>query len=139
MIDDFNGEYRFLSNFYMHLGSSVEHRYQARKTLNHDEAQLILSASTPAVAKKLGRAATLRDDWEDVKLRVMKYLVREKFQDPELARMLLKTVPHELVEGNWWGDAFWGVCRGVGENHLGKILMEVRDELESKQQAVGDK
>lgn len=35
----------------------------------------------------------------------------------------------ELIEGNYWHDTYWGVCEGVGENHLGKLLMEIRNEL----------
>jgi hypothetical protein len=62
----------------------------------------------------------------------MESLVKEKFtRDTELGAKLVATGDEELVEGNYWGDTFWGVCRGVGQNHLGKILMKVREELRS--------
>lgn len=56
--------------------------------------------------------------------------MRVKFRNPELRDKLVATGDAEIVEGNWWGDKFWGVCRGVGENHLGKILMRIRTELQ---------
>ena len=63
----------------------------------------------------------------------MKDIVREKFkQNDDLMRMLLiDTGNEELVEGNYWGDSFWGVDlkTNEGENHLGIILMELRDEF----------
>ena len=71
----------------------------------------------------------MRSDWLDVRLRLMKELVRRKFENPELRSLLLSTGTTVLVEGNQWGDTFWGVCKGVGENHLGLILMEIREEL----------
>ena len=59
-------------------------------------------------------------------LDVMRDLVVQKFSDPLLQSLLETTGDEELIEGNHWGDVFWGVCKGVGENHLGKILMKVR-------------
>ena len=57
-------------------------------------------------------------------------IVKDKFsRNPELRVKLLNTGDIELIEGNYWGDTFWGVCNGKGENHLGKILMRVRKEL----------
>jgi predicted NAD-dependent protein-ADP-ribosyltransferase YbiA (DUF1768 family) len=60
----------------------------------------------------------------------MEGLVRQKFsKDPVLRQRLLDTGDQDLVEGNTWGDTFWGVCRGQGSNWLGRILMDVRAEL----------
>ena len=84
---------------------------------------------TPGKAKKMGRKVALRPDWEQVKNDVMLALLREKFLDSTLRKKLLETGDAELVEGNWWGDVYWGVCKGVGENHLGRLLMQVRSEL----------
>jgi len=56
-------------------------------------------------------------------------LVRQKFSNPQLAKQLLDTKDFELIEGNTWGDTFWGVCSGKGQNNLGKILMQIRNEL----------
>lgn len=82
----------------------------------------------------LGRAIPLRSDWEDVKVSVMRDLLRQKFSTPEMASKLRDTRPHELVEGNWWHDCFWGRCTcsahgGKGENWLGLLLMETRETL----------
>ena len=86
----------------------------------------------PAEAKKLGRRVELRPEWEYIKERVMFEIVLNKFnQNPQLAKMLLATGEEELVEGNTWGDRTWGVCDGVGQNRLGKILMKVRGLLKN--------
>lgn len=131
MIDSFSGEYRFLSNFYAdpHGGLSVEHYYQARKTEDIEEADAILNANTPGEAKRLGRKATLRPDWDDIKDDVMLILLWRKFCHEPLRTRLLETGDQELIEGNTWGDTYWGVCNGKGKNMLGKLLMKVRDEL----------
>ena len=71
----------------------------------------------------------IRKDWDDVKLDVMLWGIREKFKNEDLRQLLMETGEEELVEGNWWGDKFWGVSNGEGENHLGKILMRVREEV----------
>ena len=69
-----------------------------------------------------------------MKLQLMERLLLKKFDDnhPQLQQMLLATGEEELVEGNYWGDVYWGVCNGVGENHLGKLLMKIRDQLKAK-------
>lgn len=135
-IDQFKDGYDFLSNFFLHpvtldgvVYLSNEHAYQAAKTLNITEREFVKTRATPGLAKKAGRKVTLRPDWEQIKLTVMEDLVRQKFQDATLKKQLLDTGTSELVEGNWWNDRFWGVCNGQGENHLGRILMEVREEL----------
>lgn len=134
-------EWAFLSNFYhapFELGGkkypTVEHYYQSRKTLNPHYAEKIISAPTPALARKLGRKCPLRPDWERIKVKVMEDAVRAKFtQNPHLKEKLLATGDAELVEFSSW-DRFWGVDRnGRGQNQLGKILMKIREELrESK-------
>ena len=136
MINSFEGKYAFLSNFYEHPineGSLTfptnEHYFQAMKTLDLTERIAIARAGTPGQSKRMGRSVKLRSDWEDIKLSVMETALRLKFADPELAAMLKATGDEELVEGNWWNDTFWGVCNGVGENNLGKLLMKIRAEL----------
>ena len=64
----------------------------------------------------------------------MNWAIREKFKDINLSELLIGTEDVELVESNNWNDTFWGVCNGKGKNHLGKILMEVREELKFKNQ-----
>jgi ribA/ribD-fused uncharacterized protein len=136
-ITSFFGDYRFLSNFYPaqilmdgEWYETVEHAYQAAKTLDPRERDVIRAADTPGRAKRLARHITLRHNWEAIKLTVMEDLVRQKFlRYVHLRRRLLATGDAELIEGNVWGDEFWGVCDGEGENHLGRILMKVRSEL----------
>lgn len=137
VIDLFRGQYDFLSNFYPVeieysgvIFPSTEHAYQAAKTLDPLEHEVIKMAATPGKAKRLGRGVTLRDDWDVIKIDVMRELVKQKFTKyPDLEKKLLLTSDAELIEGNTWGDRFWGQCRGVGENWLGKILMEIRTSL----------
>ncbi len=139
MIDAFTGRYSFLSNFsaaqvlldglpYV----SVEHAYQAAKTIDSAQREAIraLTGYQAGMAKKMGRRVTMRPEWDEVKVDVMTDLVRQKFTaHVSLRAKLLATGDTRLVEGNHWNDTFWGVCRGEGENHLGKILMKVREEL----------
>ena len=70
----------------------------------------------------------MRADWEEVKIEIMEEALRLKFDDPHLKDLLLATGDKELIEGNTWNDQFWGVCNGVGENNLGKLLMKLRKE-----------
>lgn len=136
-IDSFFGEYRWLSNYWLcvivYQGvtyKSVEHAYQSLKVDDPVLANKIANSSTPNQAKKLAQAPVQRrPNWEQTKVSVMKDLLRIKFSDPVLRAKLLATGDAELVEGNTWGDTFWGVCRGIGQNHLGKLLMEVRAEI----------
>jgi ribA/ribD-fused uncharacterized protein len=139
-IDRFEGEWAFLSNYWPCAVvvdgvsfPSVEHAYQAMKSLDPGARAQIRQAADPDAAKKLGRQTRVRPDWDDIKVAVMTRLVRTKFRDDsELADRLRSTGERDLVEGNHWGDRFWGVCEGAGENHLGRILMRVRDELRSE-------
>ena len=141
-IGPFRGQYAFLSNFSLvevqfegQVYPTVEHAFQAAKTLDLEKRAEIARLSCPGYAKGAGRRLRLRGDWEDVKLSVMETLLRKKFCNWRLRRMLLLTQDHELVEFNWWHDTFWGVCDGVGENHLGKLLMKIREECRQEVQA----
>lgn len=137
-IESFSGKYRFLSNFYPctveldgETYSSVEHAYQAAKTLDIKDRQIIRDTPQPNIVKKLGRYVTVRNNWEEIKLEIMSVLVWQKFStNEELRTKLLETRDYELIEGNWWNDTYWGICKGVGQNNLGKILMAVRSVLE---------
>lgn len=138
-ITAFRGRWTKLSNysscvvFYNgHAYQSVEHAYQAQKTFDPQLQKAIRDCATPATAKKLARSLPRRSDWNAVKIGIMRELLREKFsQEPERS-VLLSTGNAELVEGNWWNDQFWGQCPvGMGENWLGRLLMEIRAELQS--------
>jgi ribA/ribD-fused uncharacterized protein len=133
----FDEEYRFLSNFYpariKFEGSfykSVEHAYQAAKCKNIEDRAKFRENIKASRAKTLGKKVDMRPDWESVKLSVMYDCVKYKFtHDFYCQKKLLETENRELIEGNDWGDVFWGVCDGKGHNHLGKILMRVREEI----------
>lgn len=136
MIDSFRGENRFLSNFHpspVILDGAeyrtVEHAYQAAKTKDVRQRMAIADTEKASAAKRLGQMVTLRSDWEQAKLGVMENLLRQKFASGIMLESLIATSPQELVEGNTWGDAYWGVCGGVGQNNLGKLLMRIRDEV----------
>jgi N-glycosidase YbiA len=132
-IKGFRGRSRWLSNFWparvtldgMVFGS-VEHAYQAAKTLDLDHRRTIAALAKPGQAKRYGRKLKVRDDWEEVKLVVMEDLLRQKFAHPDLRQKLLDTGDAYLEESNVWQDFFWGVCDGKGENHLGRLLMTIR-------------
>lgn len=135
-IDLFKGKYAFLSNFFRkkleYQGKeydSAEHLYQAFKATNDEDHEFIRLQPTPAKAKEAGKKITRHSNWDDIKLSKMLLVLRIKFLDPELREMLKATGDAELIEGNWWGDRYWGVCRGKGKNMLGKLLMVVRNEI----------
>jgi ribA/ribD-fused uncharacterized protein len=146
-IKSFTGKYSFLSNFYPseieYQGikyPTVEHYYVAMKIDNDqkingkkynllDARKYISSIKSPGEVKKLGKKLKIRKDWNDIKLSIMYWGIKEKFKNEELKNKLLDTGDMEIVEYNNWGDQFWGVCNNEGQNKLGKILMNIRDEL----------
>lgn len=143
IINHFTKEFRFLSNFWPCtvrydgvLYPTVEHAYQASKTLDAGERETIRALKSPGDAKRAGKTVTVRGDWSDIKISIMRELVTQKFKNPFLAPLLLATGDAQLLEIVTWHDNFWGVCKckncpGIGENNLGKILIEVRDIVRS--------
>jgi ribA/ribD-fused uncharacterized protein len=139
-ITHFKGEFATFSNFWPcsvefegAVYCSVEHAYQAAKSLDPEVREKIRSARMANEAKKLGGRVKLRFDWEEAKLGIMEQLLRQKFSQREFAELLFDTETRELVEGNYWHDNFWGQCScskhvGQGQNWLGKILMKIRGE-----------
>lgn len=156
-IDQFRGDFAFLSHFWPYQGSQLigppapivwkgvtyktaEHLYQASKPEpdNCFDRERIITAETPGLAKRIGGEVKRRKDWtEDFAHHVMLKTDEAKFlQHPELAKLLLKTNDEKLVEGNTWGDTHWGVDlrTGIGENWAGRLLMIVRAELQFKEE-----
>jgi ribA/ribD-fused uncharacterized protein len=146
-IERFAGHWRFLSNFFpavlvwdgIHFPTS-EHAFNAGKTLNIEQRIRIAAAPTAAEAKRLGRCLTLRPGWdESVRYQVMTAVLRAKFTcRADRTKLLLSTGDRLLVEGNDWHDQHWGdcvcgrpSCATPGQNHLGRLLMELREELRS--------
>jgi ribA/ribD-fused uncharacterized protein len=136
-ITSFSDDFRWLSNFYLAPVvlddveyQSVEHAYQASKSYGDRIAFL---DCTSGKAKRLGSVIELTEDWPARKLVVMKDLSVQKYKlGSVLAKRLSDTGDREIIEGNTWGDSFWGVCSGKGENHLGRILMDIRKSLSAK-------
>jgi len=134
-INEFKGEFAFLSNFYPSIIEfngitypTVEHAYQALKTTDNDQRKKIASLAFPGQAKKAGQYLKVRNDWDDIRLGFMEELLNTKFKIPELRDQLIATGNQELQEGNWWKDKFWGIYLkdNEGENKLGKLLMKIR-------------
>lgn len=140
MIDLFREEYEFLSNFYpakmRYEGISyhnAEAAYQAQKCADPKEREKFAELYADE-AKRLGQRVELRSDWDKVKVRIMEQVVRTKFtQNLLLARRLAETGNKPLLEGNYWHDIFWGIDLKTreGENHLGRILMDLRKEFQT--------
>lgn len=144
-IDKFRGT--FLSNFWpcrVTLGGvtypSTENAYVAAKIgavpplvgspqTDLEYAAIKLTICKSGDAKHIGKRFPMVPGWDNKKLDIMRDLLRQKFSREPLRGMLLGTGNATLIEGNTWGDVFWGVCNGRGENHLGRLLMETRDEL----------
>ncbi len=137
MIDSFKGQYAWLSNMALldepindgiTTYVSVENYYQAHKASEKywpDQVDL-----TPQESKKWGKHLPLRHDWNQIKNDVMWEALQHKFGQKKFQALLLTTDTQELVEGNWWNDTYWGVCKGVGQNTLGKMLMQIREGLQ---------
>ena len=142
-IREFRDEYAFLSNFYPAemrykdiIFPTAEHAFQFQK-INPDSSvapywmEAILEARTPSEAKAMGRQVPLVKKWDDNKVEIMHDVVKAKFdQHKDLKKKLLATGTQKLIEGNYWGDEFWGVSlhSGKGHNHLGYILMGIREQ-----------
>lgn len=134
---EFKDEYSFLSNFHPatfvwnHIfWHNSEAAYQAAKSLDRAVWLTFANMTNPGEAKRAGKLIQMRPDWVNVKVEIMRDIVFQKFsQNPDLRLQLLATGDARLEEGNLWKDVFWGVCppgSGIGQNHLGDILMYCR-------------
>lgn len=139
-IEFFEGEYAFLDNgapAVVVLNGvaypTVEHAYHASKTPSAEKREIIRQAPSARAARRLAAWMKPIENWRAVRLDVMTSLIAQKYAaGGPYAEQLLATKDAELRFGNWWGETFWGVCGGVGRNHLGLLLMERRDWLRSK-------
>jgi conserved hypothetical protein, ribA/ribD-fused len=137
-IKEFQGEYRWLSNFWngqvIIEGLTFNNResaYQAMKCEDESDRKQFCNL-TGDQAKRLGRKVKIRSDWDEIKDDVMYKIVFNYFNNNEEEKeKLIATGDAELIEGNTWNDTYWGICNGIGKNKLGKTLMQVREELKN--------
>lgn len=135
-ITSFSGEYRFLSNMFpcriVYEGiiyPATENAYVAHKT-SCIETRKKIASMKPTESKVFGRGLELVENWGVHKIKVMRDIVELKFSIPDLREKLIDTYPRKIIEGNTWGDTFWGECPlGNGKNNLGLILMETRYKI----------
>lgn len=141
-IKGFFGIYRFLSNTYParivldgKVYPSVEHAYKAYRWKPESRSYFETCTSLEAIAYNRNHDpdGLTQTEWGAIKVSHMVFLQKQKYdviQNPELHKKLLETGQKYLEETNWWHDRFWGVDEyGVGENMLGKVLMETRQGL----------
>jgi ribA/ribD-fused uncharacterized protein len=138
-ITSFRGEYSFLSNFHRrwveYKGEeylTAEHAFQAQKVTNKHDKMWVMASISPGEAKRRGRRIPIRKDWNKVKDQIMYEVVKAKFNSSmSLRESLIGTKDFVIIEGNSWGDVYWGVDErtGYGQNKLGQILMRIREEL----------
>ena len=136
MITSFSGEYRWLSNFWPVLINyeglvypSTENAYQASKT--YPEYREPYKFYTPGKAKREGAKIAIRPDWD--REGTMFKLQELKYKDPWLANLLILTDEQEIIEGNDWGDTFWGESPiGNGQNKLGKMIVTIRTRIKNR-------
>lgn len=140
-ITKFRGQNYFLSNFYQapvkYQGlffANNEAAFQGAKVIGtkQESQRLSFTSLIARDAKHKGRHVLLRSDWEKVKDQVMYEIVLDKFtRNQDLRDKLLATKDAELIEGNTWHDTYWGydIAKKRGKNKLGKILMQVRQQL----------
>lgn len=133
-IKGFFYEYRWLSNYHPCVilwhnlpFKNTEAAYQASKCTNIEAAKVFVDMDGLA-AKKHSKTFQTTKTWHNRKLDIMAQLVFQKFLvNLELRTKLLETGDKYIEETNYWNDTFWGVCNGVGENNLGKLLMATRE------------
>jgi ribA/ribD-fused uncharacterized protein len=133
-ITSFKDEYSFLSNMYPtpmliefkgYVFTCTESAYQGFKVMQPDYFQSLNGYQ----AKRVSKSYVMRSDWDTLKNPLMYSLLIEKFRQPELRELLMDTDGMELIEGNQWGDTYWGVSGGIGANTLGRMLMQLRSEI----------
>ncbi len=142
IIDSFSGPYFFLSNFYRmpieYQGAyyrTIAYAFEASKTSNFTRREQIRNAPTMGKARRLGRDILLAPEWTSSRVPIMRILLELKFsaENQTTRQLLLDTKDYHLIKGNNWGDTFWGVCEGKGENMLGRLLMNIREEIRAEQ------
>lgn len=146
MITEFRDKYRWLSNFWpceiQFRGMqfiTLEHGYMSAKSDDLEWKKFCSDPNnSPTKVKRKSRKIVLREDWDSIKIEVMRELLILKFSQRSFKKLLLETGDRQIQEGNRWGDTFWGVClkTNTGSNNLGKLIMEIREELRNQEPKV---
>lgn len=149
-ITSFREEHRFLSNFYQcpfeykgFVYPNAEAAFQAQKCSTDEERIKYTLQKNPVRAKQMGRKEpNIPKDWDEISIGIMENILRAKFSVPELREKLVATGDAYIEEGNHWHDNKWGNCtcercKSIeGENHLGKLIMKIRDQLRKKEKTI---
>lgn len=141
MITEFRKEYNWLSNFANVkiilddiVYQSVEHAYMSEKS---DDVEWKLFCSninnSASVVKAESKKIIIKHNWDKIKLDVMEKCLIQKYNTEPYKTKLLETKNIYIQEGNNWNDKFWGVClkTNKGKNHLGKLIMYIRYNLQN--------
>jgi len=121
--------YPVVINVKGHEYPSVEHAYQAQKSSEPSWIKLCTTKNISSKQIKIySKTIELRKDWEEVKLLVMEHCLKLKFTQEPFKTALLLTGNQNIQEGNYWCVDL-KVNPNVGENHLGRLIMKIREEL----------
>ncbi len=139
MIKEFQGEYRWLSNFMpceVYLEGieykSVEHAYMSAKSSDPAWKTICQTTESPGHVKRQSCTIAIRKDWEFVKKTIMLECLIQKYKQEPYKTNLINTGDLYIQEGNTWGDKFWGIDlrTGHGQNNLGLMIMNIRTDLQ---------
>jgi N-glycosidase YbiA len=114
---------------------TTEHYFQAQKFEDSEHQEKIRLTKSALIAARLGRSRSkpIRQNWEAIKVSLMTEAVRAKFTQNEKARQILLSTGDVTIVEHSKKDAYWGDGGdGSGQNILGKILMDVRKELQEQ-------
>jgi hypothetical protein len=137
MIEQFQGEYRWLSNFAKctieldgRIYPSVENAYQSAKCEDQNWKRYC-ETHRSGECKKMSYRIGLIEDWDIIKVKIMKKCLQQKYHREPYRSLLLKTGNEKIQEGNFWNDRFWGIDlkTNTGQNLLGQMIMDIREEL----------
>lgn len=139
-IDQFKGEYEFLSNSYPSKINyegitylNAEAAFQAQKCRD-PKSKLKFARLSASKARAKANQLDIVDNWEEIQEEIMAKVLKAKFNannedGMELVEKLIATDGLLLINNNTYMDEYWGIYNGNGKNMLGVLLMELREEL----------